>query len=157
MSPTQQLADRFREVVLDGTFIANTNFKHQLTGSSLQLVTGQVGSLNTIALLAQHIHYYIAGVQQVLRGGPLDIHDQYSFDFPPMATQEQWDTFLERFWADAETFALSLEQLPEQQLPEPFVAVKYGTYNRNIEAMIEHCYYHLGQIVMIKKLLMEQV
>jgi hypothetical protein len=26
-------------------------------------------------------------------------------------------------------------------------------YYINIDAMIEHCYYHLGQIVLIKKLL----
>lgn len=28
-----------------------------------------------------------------------------------------------------------------------------GTFLRNMDAMIEHAYYHLGQIVLIKKLL----
>ena len=153
---THQLAQRFREVILNGTFIANTNYKAQLQGTGWELVTTKVGSLNTIAVLTQHLHYYIAGVKQVLEGGTLDIKDQYSFDFAAIKTQEQWDIFLHKFWTDAEAFAILVEQLPEPQLYEPFVKEQYGTYLRNIDAMIEHSYYHLGQIVLIKKLLTEQ-
>lgn len=150
------LAHRFCEVILNGTFIANTNYKAQLQGTGWELVTTKFGSLNTIAVLAQHLHYYIAGVKQVLEDGTLDIKDQYSFDFVPITAQEQWDTFLHKFWTDAEAFAILVEQLPEPQLNEPFVKEQYGTYLRNIDAMIEHSYYHLGQIVLIKKLLTEQ-
>lgn len=156
MNQSRQLAQRFREVLLNGTFIANTNFKDQLTDSSRELVTARVGSLNTIAILAQHIHYYIYGVKQVLQGGPLEIRDTYSFDFPPITEQQQWDTFLSRLWADAGAFADLVEQLTEQQLQQAFVEEKYGSYLRNIDAMIEHCYYHLGQVVLIKKMLAEQ-
>jgi predicted DNA-binding protein (UPF0278 family) len=68
MNNAQQLANRFREVILNGTFIANTNFRHQLECTDWQLATRQVAQLNTIAVLAQHIHYYITGVLQVLQG-----------------------------------------------------------------------------------------
>ena len=34
-----------------------------------------------------------------------------------------------------------------------FVDQKYGDYQRNIDLMIEHAYYHLGQILILKKLL----
>lgn len=153
---THLLAHRFREVILNGNFIANTNYKAQLQDTGWELVTTKVGSLNTIAVLAQHLHYYITGVKQVLEGGRLDIKDQYSFDFAPITAQEPWDTFLQNFWADAEAFAILVEQLPEPKLSEPFVKEQYGTYLRNIDAMIEHSYYHLGQIVLLKKLLTEQ-
>ena len=43
--------------------------------------------------------------------------------------------------------------MSEEKLDEAFVDEKYGTYHRNIDGMIEHCYYHLGQIVLIKKML----
>ena len=33
-----------------------------------------------------------------------------------------------------------------------FVDEKYGSYERNLDVMIEHCYYHLGQVMLIKKL-----
>ena len=43
--------------------------------------------------------------------------------------------------------------MPDTKLEEPFVDEKYGTYLRNIEAVIEHSYYHLGQISLIRKLI----
>lgn len=153
MEDTYQLAKRFREVILDGTWIANTNFKHQLTELSWEIATTKFNSLNTIAVLAQHIHYYINGIMNVLKGGSLDIKDKYSFDFAPIESQEQWEHFLTKFWNEAEEFALMIEQMPEEKLKEAFVEEKYGTYQRNLEGMIEHSYYHLGQIVLIKKLL----
>jgi uncharacterized damage-inducible protein DinB len=61
---------------------------------------------------------------------------------------------LTRFWNDAEEFASFIEQMPEERLQQVFVDEKYGTYQRNIEAMIEHSYYHLGQIVLLKKILL---
>lgn len=153
MKSTHQIAGRFREVILNGTWIANTNFKDQLSDTHWELVTTPVDSLNTIALLAQHIHYYINGIKNVFIGGTLDIRDQYSFDFAPIDSQNQWEDFLIRFWNDAEEFAYLIEQMPEEKLNQVFVDEKYGTYQRNIDAMIEHAYYHLGQIVLIKKMI----
>ena len=75
MKPTHQLANRFREVILNGTWIANTNFKDQLEGTDLESVNTSLHSLNSIAVLAQHIHYYIDGINAVLSGGNLDIKD----------------------------------------------------------------------------------
>ncbi|MGI8599249.1 MAG: DUF1572 domain-containing protein [Chitinophagaceae bacterium] len=151
MKSTNEIANRFREVILNGTWIANTNFKHQLADLNWEIATTKVNSLNTIAVLAQHIHYYINGIKNVFKGGSLDIKDKYSFDFAPIQSQYQWDEFLNRFWNDAEEFASLIEQMPEEKLKEVFVDEKYGTYQRNIDAMIEHSYYHLGQIVLIKK------
>ncbi len=56
MKSNQQLASRFREVLLDGTWVANTNYKDQLESLSLQIAQTKVGNANTIAVLAQHIY-----------------------------------------------------------------------------------------------------
>lgn len=154
MKPSVQLANRFREILLNGRWVANTNFKDQLEGTNWELATRKVGSLNTIALLTFHINYYVAGVAQVLEGGTLDIRDKYSFDMPPVESQEDWEKMLDKMWRDAERFADLVEQLPEEKLQAPFVDEKYGTYQRNIDGMIEHCYYHLGQITLLKKMLL---
>jgi len=37
------------------------------------------------------------------------------------------------------------------------VEEKYGNYQRNIDGMIEHSYYHLAQIVVIKKILGKEI
>lgn len=151
MNHPTQLANRFKEVILNGTWIANTNYRDQLDGLDWPVAVKPVQNLNTIAVLAQHIHYYVAGVKEVLKGGELTIKDQYSFDFPPITSQQQWDTFLITFWQDAEEFALLVAALTEVQLNDTFVEEKYGNYLRNIEGVIEHSYYHLGQIVLLKK------
>lgn len=154
MNRSQLLAHRFREVILNGTWVANTNFRQQLSGLDWQVATATLGAHNSIAVLAQHIHYYISGVKAVFRGGGLEIRDKYSFDFPPIQSQEAWKAFLERFWSDAEEFAALVEAMPEERLDQPFVEEKYGTYLRNIDGMIEHSYYHLGQVVLLQKLLL---
>jgi uncharacterized damage-inducible protein DinB len=154
-SLSQQTAARFREVILNGTWIANTNFKAQLDGLEYQIATTQIGSFNTIAVLAQHIYYYINGISNVFKGGNLDIRDQFSFDFAPITSQNQWEAFLAKFWNDAEDFASFVEKISDEQLNQAFVDEKYGTYLRNIDGMIEHSYYHLGQIVWLKKMILQ--
>ncbi|MBL3550088.1 MULTISPECIES: DinB family protein [unclassified Chryseobacterium] len=156
MSSAVQLSKRFREVLLDGLWIANTNFKDQLSGVSWEQAVTKVSSLNTIAMLTFHIHYYIAGIINVFEGGALEIKDQYSFDLPVIESQAQWEELLSQLWADAEKFAGLVERIPDDQLDEVFADEKYGTYRRNIDGMIEHSYYHLGQITLIKKLLTSQ-
>ena len=54
---------------------------------------------------------------------------------------------------NSEKLATHIEKMAANQLDEPFVNEKYGTYRRNIEAMIEHSYYHLGQISLLKKMI----
>lgn len=156
MKETTTIANRFRETILNGTWIANTNYKDQLAGLDYQTATAKVGTLNSIAILTQHIHYYIDGILNVFKGGSLDIRDKYSFDFPAIESQKQWDDFLIKFWNDSEEFANQIEQMPEEKLKAVFIDEKYGTYQRNIDAMIEHSYYHLGQIVLIQKMLRNQ-
>ena len=146
-------ANRFREVILFGTWVANTNFKKELENLDWKFATKKMNSLNTIADLAQHIHYYINGINNVFKGGNLDIKDKFSFDFPEIINQEQWNIFLEKFWDNAEIFAKNVEKMSDQQLDAIFEKADYGTYFRNIDGMIEHSYYHLAQIVILKKLI----
>ena len=155
MNKTEQLANRLREIILNGTWIANTNFKDQLENLDWEIAISKFESLNTISVLAQHVHYYVNGIKNVFNGGPLEIRDQYSFDFPAIKSQKEWNTFLTKFWMDATNLAELIEQLPDEKLNQSFVDAKYGTYQRNIDGMIEHSYYHLGQIVLIKKILLK--
>lgn len=156
MQQSQQLANRFREVTLNGTWIANTNYKDQITPINWQQATTKISSLNTIALLTFHINYYIEGILQVFEGGMLDIRDKYSFDAPDITSETDWSTLKKNFITNSEKFAQYIEQLSDSDLESVFVDKKYGSYKRNIEAMIEHAYYHLGQISLIKKMIQEQ-
>lgn len=148
-----KIASRMREVFLEGRFIANTNYKEQLAGVSWKQATKQIGSMNTIGALTYHINYYLAGLLHIFDGGALEIRDKYSFDHPPIQSAEDWNVMVQELLTNAEEFANRVEQLPDKKLNGPFVEEKYGTWLRNIEAVIEHSYYHLGQIVLIGKIL----
>lgn len=155
MQNNSALAVRLREVMLNGRWIANTNLKEQLLNINWQQATQKVGNLNTITLLTFHLNYYLEGLLQVCNGGPLEIRDQYSFDMPPVTTASDWDSLVQRFLHNAESFAAAVEVMPETQLEQPFVEEKYGSWLRNIEGVIEHSYYHFGQVSLLKKLITE--
>jgi len=153
MSLTQQIARHLREVHFGGNWTAS-NLKDNLAGITWQQAATQVYSFNTIASLVYHMNYYVSAVLKVLEGGPLDASDKLSFNLPPIQSQEDWDNLLDKTWADAENFAALIEALPEQKLGEAFSDGKYGTYYRNIHGVIEHIHYHLGQIVVIRKIIL---
>ena len=155
MNDSEKLASRIREVILEGTWIANTNFKDQLSQVSWKESVYQIGSLNSIASLTYHINYYISGLIDVFNGGPLKISDKYSFDLPPLTDSNEWENLKLTLFKNADLFATQIALVPESKLLEPFVDKKYGTYRRNIEAIIEHSYYHLGQITLIRKMIIE--
>lgn len=153
MSDNFELARQFKEVYLEGKWVVSTNLKAELSEVNWQQATTKIGTLNTIAALAFHLSYYVAGVKEFLEGGELTIRDKYSFDFPPIQSENDWQSLLTKMWKDAQEFVTAVEALPAEKLNKVFVREEYGTYGRNIHAIIEHSYYHLGQIVLLKKLL----
>ena len=153
MSRIESITNRLNEVFLNGIWIANTNYKLQLQAVTPEQAIHKIGNLNTIAALTYHINYYLAGLLQVFDGGKLEIKDKYSFDLSEIQSEKDWEQLVNNFLTNAEKFISRVQQMPDERLDAPFADEKYGTYLRNIEGVIEHSYYHLGQISLIKKLI----
>ncbi len=153
MSLTAQIATHFREIHFGGNW-TSVNLKESLEGVTWQQATTQVYSFNTIALLVFHMNYYVGVVLKVLNGEPLTASDKYSFNLTPIHNQEDWKKLVDKTMTEAEKLASLVEQIPEAKLWEDFWGDKYGNYYRNIHGIIEHTHYHLGQIVLIKKILL---
>ena len=152
MTRNVSIANRLREVLLNGHWIANTNYKAQIQSINWQQATQKVANLNTIAALTYHINYYLAGLLSALKNGKLEISDKYSFDLPPIKSESDWNKLVADFISNSEKFADSIEQMDDSYFDKPFIDEKYGTLLRNIEGVIEHSYYHLGQISLINKM-----
>lgn len=150
------IASRIREVLLNGSWIANTNYKEQILSINWQQAIQKVGSLNTIAALTYHINYYLAGLLNAFNYEKLEISDKYSFDIPPINSEASWNKLVTEFLNNSEKFSNHIEQMNDDIFDQPFIDEKYGNYLRNIEGVIEHSYYHLGQIALIKKLIIEK-
>ncbi len=153
MSRTEFIAGRLREVLLDGRWVANTNVKAQIENLPWQQAVKKVGDLNTIAALTFHLNYYLGGVLNVFKGGDLLISDKYSFDMPPINSESDWKSLIEDFLANSEEFIRLVEVMGDKQLDEHFVKEEYGSYQRSLEGIIEHSYYHLGQMSLIQKMI----
>ncbi len=149
------ISTRLREVLLNGHWIANTNYKEQILSINWQQAIQKVDSLNTIAALTYHINYYLAGLLIAFENGKLEISDKYSFDLPQINSEEDWNKFVTDFLDNSEKFSNQVEQMNDSVFDHPFIEAKYGSYIRNIEGVIEHSYYHLGQISLIKKMIIQ--
>lgn len=152
MPVPSQLAKHLREVYFGGNWTW-VNLQKTLEGLSWKHALAKIDGLNTIAGLTYHIHYFVRAILPVLQGGPLTSHDSESYDHPAFHSQEEWDAFVETIFREAEQLALLMEQVPESKMDEVFVEEKYGSYFRNFLGLIEHTHYHLGQIVLIRKML----
>ncbi|MEO8855012.1 MAG: DUF1572 domain-containing protein [Ginsengibacter sp.] len=155
MTRNLTIANRLREVFLDGRWIANTNFKEQILSVNREQATQKIFNLNTIAALTYHINYYLAGLLNAFENGRLEISDKYSFGVPEIKSEADWEKLVTDFLTNSKKFADKVEQMDDYIFDQPFVDEKYGSYLRNIEGVIEHSYYHLGQISLIKKMIMQ--
>ena len=151
MNSSAQLAKHLRDVYTGGNWTAS-NLKDNLAGISREQAVQQVYGFNSIAALVYHMNYYVVAVNNVLRGAPLTASDRYSFDGPPINNAADWEILLDKTWKAGEEMAELVAQMPEERLWEDFAENKYGNYYRNLLGIIEHIHYHLGQIALIRKL-----
>lgn len=152
MTIAKQVAKHLRDAHFGGNW--NTvDLKHTLEDISWNEANTQIYSLNSIAAISSHLAYYVNVLITVLEENKLEGKDELSWISPTMQSQEEWKKFQEEMWVKVERAALLVEKLPDELLIRDFVDPKYGTNYRNIVGMIEHIHYHLGQIVLIKKLL----
>ncbi|WP_297761189.1 DinB family protein [uncultured Muriicola sp.] len=144
------IADHIKQVYFGGNWTA-VNLKDTLNGISWEMASRKVESFHSIAELVYHMNYFVTVLLKVLHGKPLQGNDAVSFDCPPINSQADWESLQKRVFAEVEEFADLVAALPEYRLWELVSDKKYGTYYRNIHGIVEHCHYHLGQIVLIKK------
>lgn len=151
---TTQIAKHLHDIHFGGNW-TTTNLKDTLSDVTWQQATKKVGSFNTIAALAYHVNYFVEAVIPVLNGEALNAHDKFSFDHPPINSSNDWNTLRDKLWADAKTLVELTKRLSDNTLFENFTDEKYGNYYRNLHGIIEHMHYHLGQIVILKKLIQQ--
>lgn len=154
MSIAAQIAKHLRDVHFGGNW-TTTNLKEVVKNITWQQAITRVHSFNTIAILVYHTGYFVEAQLRVLRGEPLNAKDSLSFSHPPIQSEADWQSLLNKTWSNAEQLAVLVEAMPDNQLNEPFENEKYGNYYRNLQGQIEHMHYHLGQIVIIKKLVQQ--
>lgn len=111
---------------------------------------------HSILELVYHIHYFINAQLGVLQGKNLDAQDILSFNAPYFSDETTWQEYKKQLFNEAKTFVAEIDKLPEAILETNFVDEKYGDYYSNLQGVIEHSHYHLGQITLLKKMIRSQ-
>jgi hypothetical protein len=151
MNYSKQIAKHFNDVYFGGNWTVSS-LKEHLADVTWQQATTKIDGFNSIATLVFHMHYFVKVAAKVLEGRPLEGNDKLSFDHPTINSQNDWEKFLTTIWYEAEQFVALIERLPDNILLEDFTDSKYGNYYRNLSGIIEHTHYHLGQLVLVKKM-----
>ncbi len=152
MSLSKQLSQHLHQVYFGGNW-TTVNYHDVLADVSWHEAIKSPKEMNTIATLVQHTFYYTQALKRVLKGEPLAAKDELSFTHPKIENEEDWLTFKNYLFKDVEDTVHTLANFSDEYWNNWFEEEKYGTYHRNVMGIIEHLHYHLGQLVMIKKLI----
>ena len=153
MNTAKELAKHLHQVYFGGNW-TEVNVKNTVSNISWEIATKKLEGFNTILALTYHIHYFTKVQLRVLEEGILEGKDSESYNHPNITSQLQWEELHIRMWKEAERYITLISELQDETLEQYFTKEKYGTYVSNILGLIEHTHYHLGQIVLIKKMIL---
>lgn len=146
------IANRISEVFLSGRWIANTNYKEQIECINWQQATQKYHQLNSIADLIYHVNYFLDELLRSMETGKVTGTLKHSFTIPPINAEEDWRQISGNLLTNAEKLMNIMLQMDVEVLDKPFINARLGTLMQHIDAVIEHSYYHLGQITLIRKM-----
>jgi hypothetical protein len=151
MNITKEIARHIREIHV-GINWTQVNMKEVLADINYEEAIERPISENSIAVLVYHMNFYLNLVHERLKGGGLVFNHEDSFIISSMQSEDDWQKLKDKTFADAENFALSIEKFPEGKLFDD-ISVETGSYYKNMHGVTEHNHYHLGQIVLLKKII----
>ncbi|CAN5311968.1 hypothetical protein BH11BAC6_BH11BAC6_16960 [soil metagenome] len=118
----------------------------------IEATTHTKASPNTIAALLHHLSFYNDVVLMRLSGICPEIDDINGFNVPPIKNEQQWQQLKETVLDSARQLSEAVKNFPEEQI---FMQTRSGhcTYYKMLQGIAEHAHYHLGQIIILKKLI----
>jgi uncharacterized damage-inducible protein DinB len=109
-------------------------------------------SQNTIASLLHHIYYWNGIIMERMKGINPSIPETNGFDVPELKNENDWNELKEKTHQSFIQLADAIKNFPEDKLSETYAAGK-SSYYKNLQGIVEHAHYHLGQMVILKKLI----
>jgi uncharacterized damage-inducible protein DinB len=111
-----------------------------------------VAKVHSIWEIVAHMAFWEGVVTRRLGGERAGLVEELNFPPTPEPTEESWKAELDRFRASNEAFRQAASKLTPERLDELTAAGK-RTYREEVQGILEHHLYHLGQIALLKKAL----
>jgi uncharacterized damage-inducible protein DinB len=152
MKITESIAQHLMEVFEGGNW-TDVNMNAALRDINYREATAVTkASYNTIAALVYHISFYNEIVLKRLQGISPVIGNANGFDLPPIKNEHDWTKLKEKCFQSARDLAAAVLKFPEERLFE-LTVTGHSTNYKTLHGVAEHAHYHLGQIVLLKKLI----
>jgi len=81
-----------------------------------------------------------------------EIDEINGFNVPAIKNEHDWQQLKDAVFASAVNLADAVRNFPEERLND-LTVTGHSTYYKTLHGITEHAHYHLGQIVMLKKLI----
>lgn len=156
MKITQLIAQHVTEVHEGGNW-TEVNIKDTLADVGYkEAATVTTASYNTIAALVHHLSFYNDVVMQRLSGNDPVISESNGFDMAAIENEADWMNLKERNLQSARQLASAISEFPEEKIFE-LTATGHATHYKTLHGIAEHAHYHLGQIMLLKKLIRQTI
>jgi DinB superfamily len=117
-----------------------------------QAIAMPIPNANSIAVLVFHTNFYLNYVHKSIKEGVYKFDHNDSFKVTPIHSEADWQALLQKSWDDAEAFAQTVEKLSDNLNLFKVVPPYQNSFYKNLQGVVEHNHYHLGQIVLLKKM-----
>lgn len=115
-----------------------------------EAITVPAGLVNSIAMLVNHLEFYNFVITERLMGTEPVIDDANGFAIS-IQNEDDWQLLKQRTLDSFKKLADMVSQLPEETL-HSFTPTGKTSFYKTLHGLSEHAHYHLGQIVLLKKL-----
>ena len=113
-------------------------------------------SQNTIASLLHHLYYWNGIMLQRIKAINPSVPDANGFNVNELKNENDWNNLKDKTHQSFIQLADAVKSFSEERLFETSSTGK-SSYYKNFQGIVEHAHYHLGQIVMLKKLLYNHI
>ncbi len=147
MKTATELAERINDMY-QGENWSGLNLKDLLADISFSEATTLTKVSNySIASVVAHIIYYLKSVTNNMESDDVDIREEKGFQIKNMEGDVDWQELLRTLGLAVANLVNKINDMDANENIETF------QIDRNLHAAIEHCYYHLGQLLFLKRML----
>jgi hypothetical protein len=150
MEITSLIAQHIIDVHEGGNWTDNSIREALENVSVSQATTITAASTNTIAGIIHHLTYWNNVMVIRISGHAVEIPEINGFDVPLLTTEEEWKILQLNNLKSAHDLVDAILKF-DNNLSDPILP-GYDSAYKSFYGCIEHIYYHLGQITMIKRL-----
>jgi uncharacterized damage-inducible protein DinB len=152
MKITERIAAHILEVH-EGNNWTEVDVRTTLSDVSLKEATMRTkASVNSIASILQHLTFWNRVIVKRVNGIIVAVTADNGFSGPFLHDEEDWNRLKADNISSAYELAEAIRNFDEARLEQPILPEHASAY-KNLQGSVEHVYYHLGQIVILKQLI----